>query len=111
MGVLELENATASPLEIEYAMTPLQFLDLEVIGPGGEVVSEGHFSDRFSPTLEPRVLRLAPGEKFASNVSLLSTVPRNKRLPGGYTVRASYRFRNETIRAEPLRLQLPAQEG
>ena len=108
LGEVELENCSAAPLEIEYTMTPLQFLDLEVIGPGGEVVSEGHFSDRFSPTLEPSVLRLAPGEKFTSNVSLLATVPRDKRLPGTYTVQASYRFRDRKILAEPLRVQLPA---
>src|SRR5947209_15851239 len=81
MGEVELENCSAAPLEIEYTMTPFQFLDLKVIGPGGEVVSEGHFSDRFSPTLDPSVLRLMPGEKFTSRVSLLATVPREKRLP------------------------------
>src|SRR5690348_9583357 len=63
MGEVELENCSAAPVAIEYTMTPLQFLELAVIGPGGEIVSEGHFSDRFSPTREPTVLRLMPGEK------------------------------------------------
>jgi hypothetical protein len=108
MGEVELENCSDAPLEIEYTMTPLQFFDLEVIGPSGEVVSDGHFSDRFSPTLEPQVLRLMPGEKFTSRVSLLATVPPEKRPPGVYTVRASYCFRGQTIFAESLRVQLPA---
>src|SRR5438105_2536575 len=77
MGEVELENRSDAPLEIEYTMTPLQFFELEVIGPGG-LVSEGHFSDRFSPAREPAVLRLLPGEKFTTNVALLATVPRDK---------------------------------
>jgi hypothetical protein len=105
MGEVELENCSTAPLEIEYTMTPLQFLELEVIGPGGEIVSEGHFSDRFSPTLEPAVLRLTPGEKFTANIALLATVPRDKRFPGKYTVRASYRFLGRSILAEPLTVE------
>src|SRR3954447_11082918 len=100
MGEVELENCSHAPLEIEYTMTPLQFLELEVIGPCGGVVSEGHFSDRFSPTLEPTVLRLMPGEKFTSTVSLLATVPREKRLAGRYTVQATYRFAGNNAMAE-----------
>jgi hypothetical protein len=108
MGEVELENSSAIPLEIEYTMTPLQYLDLEVFGPRGTVVSEGHFSDRFSPTREPSVLRLLPGEKFTANVSLLATVPRDKRPPGRYTVQASYRLQGSRIMAEPLSLELAA---
>jgi hypothetical protein len=106
MGEVELENRSASPVEIEYTMTPLQFLDLVVIGPGGEVVSEGHFSDRFSPTREPAVLRLMPGEKFTTNVPLLATVPHEKRVPGTYTVQPSYRFQGARLRAEPVTVEL-----
>jgi hypothetical protein len=109
MGEVELENASASPLEIKYTMTPLQFFDLEVIGPSGGIVSEGHFSDRFSPTLEPSVLRLLPGEKFASNVALLATLPRDKRQPGKYTVLASYRFQGIRVMAEPLTVELTSE--
>lgn len=105
MGEVELENCSDTPLEIEYTMTPLQFFDLEVIGPGGGVVSEGHFSDRFSPTRESAFLRLMPGQKFTSNVSL-ATVPRDKRLPGRYTVQASYRFQSRRVMAEPLTVEL-----
>ncbi len=106
MGEVELENRSDAPVEILYTMTPLQFLDLEVIGPGGAVVSEGHFSDRFSPMREPAPLRLLPGEKFTSDVSLLATVPRAKRLPGRYTVHASYRFQGARALAEPLTIEL-----
>jgi hypothetical protein len=109
MGEVELENCSAAPLEIAYTMTPLQFLELEVIGPGGGVVSEGNFSDRFSPTREPAVLRLMPAEKFTANVSLLATVPRDKRLPGRYTVQASYGFQGRRVLAEPLTVELTNQ--
>ncbi len=108
MGEVELENHSTLPLEIEYTMTPLQFLELVVRGPGG-VVSEGHFSDRFSPTREPAVLRLLPGEKFTSDVALLATVPRDKRQPGTYTVQAAYRFQGVRVPAEPLTVELPGE--
>ena len=106
LGEVELENRSGAPLEIEYTMTPLQFFELQVIRPGGGVVSEGHFSDRFSPAREPAILRLMPGEKFTSNVSLLATVPRDKRVPGSYTVQASYRFQGRSVMAEPLTVEL-----
>jgi hypothetical protein len=111
MGEVELENLSDALLEIEYTMTPLQFLQLEVIGPGGKTVSEGHFSDRFSPRLEPAVLRLMPGEKFTSNVSLLATLPLEKRVAGRYTIQASYRFQGKTVMAEPLMLELSDGRG
>jgi hypothetical protein len=102
MGEVELENCSALPVAIEYTMTPLQFFELEVIGPDGKVVSEGHFSDRFSPAREPAVLRLLFGEKFGTTVSLLATVPRDKRRRGTYMVHASYRFQGQQVMAEPL---------
>jgi hypothetical protein len=107
MGEVELANCSAAPLQIEYTMTPLQFLELEVLGPSGEIVSEGHFSDRFSPTAEPAVLTLMPGEKFTSHMALLATVPREKRLPGRYKVQASYCFRGSRVMAEPVTVELP----
>jgi hypothetical protein len=106
MGEVELQNPSDVPLEIEYTMTPLQFLDLEVVGPSGAVVSDGHFSDRLSPAREAAVLRLLPGEKFTSNVALLATVARDKRLPGRYVVQASYRFQGTRVLAEPLTVEL-----
>src|SRR6516165_4283149 len=71
-NMVEVENCSDGPLEIEYTMTPLQFLELEVFGPSGVVVSEGHFADRFCPTRDPAVLRLMPGENFTANVSPLA---------------------------------------
>jgi len=106
MGEFELENCSSEAVEIEYTLTPLQFLELEVTGPGRTTISEGHFSDRFSPTRETAVLRLIPGEKFTANVALLATVPRAKRLPGTYTVQASYSFRSVRVTAEPLTVEV-----
>src|SRR5713226_694749 len=74
VGEVELENVSAKPLEIVYRMTVLQYLNLAVTTPDGRVVSEGHFGDRFAPTLEPMVLRLEPGEKFRANVHLFATM-------------------------------------
>ncbi len=107
MGEVELENCSDIPIEIEYTMTPLQFLELEVLEPSGKVISEGHFSDRFSPRLEPAVLRLKPGEKFTANVSLLATLPLEKRAAGRYTIQASYRFQGKKVMAEPVMLEVP----
>jgi hypothetical protein len=109
MGEVELQNCSDAPLEIAYTMTPLQFLELEVIGPGEEVVSKGHFSDRFSPTREPALLRLLPNQKFTASVSLLATVPRDKRFPGTYTIQASYRFQGRKVIAAPLKVELPGE--
>ena len=90
MGELELVNLSPAILEIPYQMSPLQYLELKVTGPKGEMVSEGRYSDRFSPQAEEQVLRLVPGESFRSEVPLLSTVPRDKRKPGNYHVQAIY---------------------
>lgn len=106
MGEMELENCSDEPLEIEYTMTPLQYFELEIVGPAGIKVSEGHFSDRFSPALEPHVLRLMPGEKFSSNVSLLATLPRERRFPGRYTIHGSYCFQGRRVLAEPVTVDL-----
>src|SRR6267378_4485132 len=50
-GEVELENLSATPLEIRYRMTALQYLNLVVTTSDGTVMSEGHFGDRFAPTL------------------------------------------------------------
>ncbi|HYV38520.1 MAG TPA: hypothetical protein VE988_22740 [Gemmataceae bacterium] len=109
MGEIELENCSTSVIEIEYTMTPLQFLDLAVVGPHGGLVSEGHFSDRFSPTRDPAILRLLPGEKFTATVSLLATVPRKNRVPGTHTIQATYRFQNTRVVAEPLTVEFTSE--
>jgi len=106
MAEVELENCSDAPLDIEYTMTPLQFFELEVIGPDGAIVSEGRFSDRFSPTRDTAVLRLRPGDKLTANVSLLATVPRDKRPPGRYTVQGSFCLKDSRVMAEPFTLEL-----
>jgi hypothetical protein len=92
MGEVELENQSPIPFEISYRMTALQYLNLVVTNAGGSVVSEGHFGDRFAPTLEPQLLRLGPGEKFTANVHLLATVRCDPIPPGTYFVQAMYEY-------------------
>jgi len=103
-----LENTSAKPLAIEFDMHPLQYLDLAVTDASGALVSASHYGNVFSPLGERAVLRLAPGEKYAFRVGLLENVPQEKRLPGCYTIRASYRYKELTAISEPLQLVLGA---
>src|SRR5690349_17088038 len=48
-GEVELENVSSTPIQIELQMSPLQYLNLIVKDPAGNVISEGHYGDRFSP--------------------------------------------------------------
>jgi hypothetical protein len=102
LGEVELENVSAKPLEIVYRMTVLQYLNLVVTAPDGRVVSEGHFGDRFAPTLEPMVLRLEPGEKFRANVHLFATVLCDPIPPGTYLVQAVYDCNGSRAVSEPV---------
>jgi len=106
MGELDLENQSSAPLEIAYTLTPFQFLELVVTGPSGVVVSEGHVSDRYSPSLEPLTLRLLPGEKFSTEVPLFATVPQGKRLPGVYQVQAVYDYDGYRAVSDPVMIKL-----
>jgi hypothetical protein len=106
-GEVELENTSEKPIEIELQMSPLQYLDLVVKDAAGNVVSEGHYGNRFSPLAEEYTFRLEPGQKYTQNVSLLGTVPESKQLPGRYTVQAVYQTRGLTAAAAPLELDLP----
>jgi hypothetical protein len=101
-GELELENLSRDVVEIRYDMSPLQYLELVVTGPSGDVVSQGYFGNRFSPFGEERVLRLRPGETFTGEVPLLGTVPREKRPPGTYQVQAVYEYNGVRAASEPL---------
>src|SRR5437879_5742044 len=78
-GEVELENASTRVLEIEADMHPLQYLDLVVLDSAGTPVSEQRYADIFSPLGTICTIRLAPGEKYVHNVSLLGTVPQEKR--------------------------------
>ncbi len=106
-GEVELENTSDGVLEIEVQMSPLQYLNLIITGPAGEVLSEGHYGNRFSPVEEPYIFRLGPGEKYTGPVSLLGTLPEQKRLPGSYTVRAVYASKGFYAVSEPLQVELP----
>src|SRR5262245_35908352 len=104
MGEVELENVSGTPVEIAYRMTARQYLNLVVTDAAGGVVSEGHFGDRFAPTLDPLVLRLEPGEKFRANVHLLATMPGGPIPPGVYTVQAVYEYNGFRTVSEPVRV-------
>jgi hypothetical protein len=102
MGEVELQNLSASPMEITYWMTALQYLNLVVARSDGKVISEGHFGDRFAPTLEPLVLRLEPGDKFTANVLLFATVPQTPVPPGTYAIQAIYEYNGFRAVSDPL---------
>jgi hypothetical protein len=103
-GEVELENLSSAPLEIAYRMTALQYLNLVVTTADGRVVSEGHFGDRFAPTLDPLVLRLEPGEKYTANVHLFATVPQDPLPAGTYAVRAVYDYNGCRAVSEPVQV-------
>jgi len=107
-GEVELENSSSSAIEIETDMHPLQYLNIVVTDPRGSVLSEGHYGDIFSPLGRIDTLHLGPGEKYCHNVSLLGTLPQEKRLPGAYTVSAVYKYKGLRVVSEPLQVQLPA---
>jgi hypothetical protein len=98
----ELENVSDTLLEIAYQMTVLHHLNLIVHDANGNVVSQGHFGDRFAPTEKPRFLRLAPGEKFAAEVHLFATAPQSMRTPGTYSIQAVYECAGLRAMSEPI---------
>ena len=103
-GEVELENASAGVLEIEVKTSPLQYLDLLVTDPAGNVLSAWRYGECFSPLESPYKLRLGSGEKYAAPVSLLGNVPPEKRLPGTYLIRAVYEYNGTRSVADVLRL-------
>jgi hypothetical protein len=90
-------------------MSPLQYLNLVVTGPAGDVLSEGHYGKRFSPLEQPYTFRLPPGEKDTGPVSLLGTVPEAKRIPGRYLVQAVYAGNGLRAVSESVPVDLPGQ--
>jgi hypothetical protein len=105
-GEVELENVSGEDLEIEYRMSVVQYLDIVVTDASGRVLSEGHYGDIFSPMERPRILRLRPGETFVHPVSLTGKVPREKLVPGEYTVQAVYEYNGLHAVSEPYHLHL-----
>jgi hypothetical protein len=102
-----LENTSEKPIEITLQMSPLQYLNLVVRDGAGNVVSEGHYGNRFSPLAEEYTFRLEPGQKYTHNVSLLGTVPESKQTPGRYTVQAVYQGSGLTAVSGLLEIELP----
>jgi hypothetical protein len=102
MAEVEIKNISQEPLEIEYVMTALQFLNLVVTDANGKLVSEEHFGDRFAPTEHPRTLRLSPGETYAANIHLFATASKWKNIPGNYQFRAIYQYDNVRAVSEPV---------
>jgi hypothetical protein len=105
---VEIENVSSSAIEIEVTMHPLQYLALVITDASGNLVPAVPYGNIFSPREVPYLFRLAPGETYKHNVSLLGTVPEEKKLPGSYTVRAVYDYNGMKAVSEPLRVQLPA---
>jgi hypothetical protein len=108
-GEIELENSSSSVLVIETDMHPLQYLNLVVTDAGGSVLSEGHYGDIFSPRGRKDALRLAPGAKYNHLVSLLGTLPQEKRFPGAYSVQAVYEYDGLRAVSQPLTVELPGE--
>lgn len=106
-GEVELENVSPEVIEIIVQMMPFQYLDLIVRDSAGKVVSTSHYGDIFSPHEKPYVFRLQPGEKYTGPVSLVGNVPKDKQLPGRYSVHAVYEYEGVKAVSEPLEVQLP----
>jgi hypothetical protein len=107
-GEVEIENVSPEVIEIEVRMHPLQYLDLVITDAAGNTIPAPPYGQVFSPREIPYTFRLAPGEKYTHNVSLLGNIPEEKRLPGTYTVRAVYEYNGLRAVSEPLQVQLPA---
>jgi hypothetical protein len=107
-GEVEIENISSDAIEIEVWMHPLQYLNVFVTDAAGDPVPAPPYGHIFSPMGSPSIFRLAPGEKYIHNVSLMGTVPKEKQLPGTYTVQAVYEYKGLKAVSEQLRVQLPA---
>lgn len=106
-GEVEIENICPQVIEIEVRMHPLQYLSIEITDAAGNPVPASPYSDIFSPHETSYIFRLAPGEKYIHNVGLLGGVPKEKQLPGTYTVRAVYQYKGLKAVSEPLQVQIP----
>lgn len=110
-GEIEITNVSPHTIEIPIATLPLQYLHLLVEEEQGQVVSDGHYGDLFSPQSRPSTFRLAPGETYVSPVSLLATVPPERLRPGVYLIRAVFEYADLCAVSAPYRLEWPAREG
>jgi hypothetical protein len=105
---LELQNLSASDLQIEYQMAVLQYLNLIVRDANCKIISDHHYGDRFSPFEKAKILCLAPGEKFRANVNLFATVSHKPISPGTYTVQAVYEYNTCFAESEPVEVTIKA---
>jgi hypothetical protein len=110
-GEIEIENVSPNAIDIEVSMHPLQFLNLVITDAAGNLLPAAPYGDLFSPCETPYILSLAPGEKFTHNVSLLGTLPKEKQLPGSYSVRAVFEYNGFKAVSDPLKVQIPAEVG
>jgi hypothetical protein len=110
-GEVEIENISSEAIEIEVTMHPLQYLDLRVTDADGKLVPAPPYGNIFSPRETSYFLRLAPGEKYTHNVSLLGNIPEERCFPGTYIVQAVYEYNGVRVVSEPLQVQLPARKS
>jgi len=106
-GEVEIENVSQEVIEIEVTMHPLQYLNLVITDAVGNLVPAAAYGNIFSPREIPYMFRLAPGEKYTHNVSLLGNIPEERQLPGSYTVCAVYEYNGLRAVSEPLAVQFP----
>jgi hypothetical protein len=106
-GEVEIENLSADVIEIPVAMHPLQYLSLVITDAVAAPVAAPPYGNMFSPREKPYLFRLAPGEKYTCNISLLGNLPAERQLPGSYTVRAVYEFNGLKAVSEPLQVEVP----
>jgi len=109
-GEVEIENVSHEVIEIEVTMHPLQYLNLVITDAAGNLVPASPYGNIFSPREIPSILRLAPGERYTHNVSLLGNIPEEKKLTGSYTIRATYEYNALRAVSEPLSVQVPPKE-
>jgi hypothetical protein len=88
-------------------MHPLQYLDLIVTDANGSPVPTRPYGNIFSPRGDTYTLRLAPGEKYVHNVSLLGNMPQENERPGTYVVRAVYEYQGLRAVSDPVTVALP----
>jgi hypothetical protein len=110
-GEVEIENISQEEICIEVTMHPLQYLDLAITDAAGAPLPTRPYGNIFSPRETPYLLRLAPGEKYTHNVSLLGNVAAEKQLPGAYTVQAVYEHNGLRAVSEPVSVCLPPAVG
>jgi hypothetical protein len=107
-GEVEIENVSSSAIDLEVTMHPLQYLTMVITDATGDLVPARPYDHIFSPRETPYLFRLAPGEKYTHNVSLLGNISKEKLLPGTYTVHAVYEYRGLEAVSEPLQVQIPS---